>query len=195
MVSDWSRYYEARPNVVRETLLDAVERFREPGVAVDLGCGAGGDAAELLRRGWRVVAIDAEPEAIERLRARGDLGEGGLERLETQVARFEDAALPVADLVNASWALPFCRPASFPALWTRIAESLSAGGRFCGQLFGDRDEWRGERDLTFLARDEVESLLSGFEVELLDEDEHDGTTALGEPKHWHVFHIVARKPD
>jgi trans-aconitate methyltransferase len=41
--------------------------------AVDLGCGAGRDTAELLRRGWRVLAIDAEAEAIRRLLERRDL--------------------------------------------------------------------------------------------------------------------------
>lgn len=81
------------------------------------------------------MAIDAEPEAIMRLRRRDDLGPGGIARLETQAAGFEDAVLPVADLVNASWALPFCRPASFPAVWARIAGSLVPDGRFCGQLF------------------------------------------------------------
>ena len=193
MSSHWSRYYEARANVVRETLLEALTRFEEPGLGVDLGCGAGGDTAELLRRGWRVLAVDSEPEAIERLRARDDLGEGGLDRLETQVARFEEATLPRAELVNASWSLPFCAPGSFQSVWAHVVESLVPSGRFCGQLFGDRDGWRGDRDLTFLTRAEVDSLLAGFEVELLDEVEEDGTTALGEAKHWHVFHVVARK--
>jgi tellurite methyltransferase len=192
--SDWARYYDARAGAVRETLLAALDRFvGEPGTAVDLGCGAGADAGELLRRGWRVLALDSEPEAIERLRARDDLGDGGLERLETQVVRFEEATLPAADLVNASWSLPFCPPEAFPGVWSAIVAALVPGGRFCGQLFGDHDSWRGEHDLTFLTRAQAESLLEGFEAEELDEVDEDGTTALGEPKHWHVFHVVARK--
>ena len=178
---------------MRETLQLALEQFAAPGLAVDLGCGAGGDVAELLRRGWRVLAIDAEEEAIRRLEARKDLGPDEHARLETQVARFEDATWPSADLVNSSWALPFCHPASFPAVWARIVTSLATGGRFSGQLFGDRDGWREDRDLTFLSRAEVDELLRGFEAEHLDEVEEDGRTALGQAKHWHVFHVVARK--
>ena len=36
-------------------------------LAIDLGCGDGRDVVEILRRGWRVVAVDAEPEALRQL--------------------------------------------------------------------------------------------------------------------------------
>jgi hypothetical protein len=42
------------------------------------------------------------------------------------------------------------------------------------------------------SRAEVEALLAPFDVELLDEHDHDGH-AFKKPKHWHVFHVVARK--
>jgi len=47
--------------------------------------------------------------------------------------------------------------------------------------------------MTFHNRTEVESLLAGFEVERLDEEEDDSVTPRGEAKHWHIFHIVARR--
>ena len=78
-------------------------------------------------------------------------------------------------------------------VWERIVDALRPGGRFCGQLFGDRDEWATEDDMTFQTREEAECLLSGFELERFDEVEEDGKTALGQPKHWHMFNIVALK--
>jgi tellurite methyltransferase len=200
--SKWQRYYEAAGDAPRETLLLALARFGREGAgtpgthdrfAVDLGCGTGRDTAELLRRGWRVLAIDAEAEAIERLERRDDLGDRPDERLATQVARFEKATWPPADLVNSSFALPFCAPRHFPAVWNRIVTSLRPGGRFSGQLFGDRDGWATESDMSFQTRGEAEELLRGFQLERFDEVEEDGTTAVGDPKHWHVFHVVARK--
>ena len=188
-MSEWSRYYAATGGEPRETLLDAVARFDEPGVAVDLGCGTGRDTFELLRRGWRVLAVDGEEEAIRRVRDQA----GNDERLTTEVARFEDLTLPSCDLVNASWSLPFCAPADFATIWQRIRGALPAGGRFAGQLFGDRDGWSPADDITFLSRREAEELFAAFELEHFDEVEEDSTTALGEPKHWHVFHAVARK--
>ena len=198
MPTDWARYYEAAGTEPRSTLLEALRRFedeeRRGRFAVDLGCGTGRDTVELLRRGWSVLAIDATAEAIDRLQARDDLSDGERGRLETRVLRFEDAEWPPADLVNSSFALPFCPPGDFTVVWERIERSLSGGGRFCGQLFGDRDGWSGEDDMTFQSRAEVDALLSPFDVELLDELEEDGSTAVGVPKRWHLFHVVARLP-
>ena len=200
MTEKWERYYDAVEGLPpRDTLLLALERLeadllRDEGVdlAVDLGCGEGRDTLELLRRGWRVLAIDAEIAGIERLRARlADQPE--IERLETLVERFETARWPAAALVNSSFALPFCPPERFEGVWGRIAASLPTGGRFSGQLFGVRDGWAADPELTFLTRSQIEDLLQGFTPERLDEVEQDGSTATGRPKHWHVFHVVARR--
>jgi SAM-dependent methyltransferase len=196
-VSDtkWLRYYAAAGDAPRETLLEALALIeaegRAPGAAVDLGCGTGRDTLELLRRGWRVVAVDAEPAAIDALRSHPDAVEHE-SALETVVAQFDEVALPRAELVNASVALPFCRPPVFGAVWAAVCSSLRPGGRFCGHLFGDRDGWAPAPDMTFHSQTEVEALLDGFEIERLDEVEEDGRTAVGDAKHWHVFHVVAR---
>ncbi|HZT52204.1 MAG TPA: methyltransferase domain-containing protein, partial [Stellaceae bacterium] len=156
----------ARPP--RRTLLAALERFAAPGFAVDLGCGDGRDAIELLRRRWRVLAIDAEAEAIARLAARADLPPDAA--LETRIARFETEPWPRCDLVNASFALPLCAPEQFPALWQRIVGSLRAGGRFAGQLYGERDGWAGNPGITHLGRDAALALLAGLDIELFEEE-------------------------
>ena len=192
----WTDYYEAvagRPP--RETLLLALENFAsEPSAnlrrtAVDLGCGDGRDTVALLHQKWRVIAIDGEPDAIARLRRRSDINRT---YLETRVQRFEELTLPPAvDLVNASFCLPFCPPDSFADLWEEIVTALRSGGRFCGHLLGDRDSWSIYHDIKFHTRPQVEQLLDSFKVELLDEEEHPGTTALGEEKNWHLYNIVA----
>lgn len=195
---DWLAYYNAvvgRPP--RYTLLTALEHFEaelltdSSRVAVDLGCGDGRDTVELLRRGWRVLGIDGEQEAIARLLSRPDINR---ERLETQVIRFEEVTLPQGvDLINSSFALPFCPPEHFPTFWEKIVTSLRSGGRFCGQLFGDRDSWAIYTSMNHHTREQVEVLLQPFDIELLEEEEHLGKTAIGEEKYWHIFQIVARK--
>ncbi|RUR73910.1 class I SAM-dependent methyltransferase [Chlorogloeopsis fritschii PCC 9212] len=195
----WLAYYQAvegRPP--RDTLLTALDSFdkenigtSKPYFAVDLGCGEGRDTVELLRRGWRVLAIDGQQEAITRLLNHPDIDS---QLLQTRVLRFENLTLPESvDLVNASFSLPFCPPGSFPKLWKVIVTSLRSGGRFAGQLFGERDSWAIYTSITHHTRKQVEQMLEGFEIEILNEEDHPGKTALGEEKHWHIFHVVARK--
>jgi len=187
----FTRYYDAtKGRPPRDTLLMALDRAEAPGFAVDLGCGDGRDTVELLRRGWRVLAIDSEPEGIARLEARTDLE--NREQLTTLCAKMEDARWPEADLVNSSFALPFCPPERFPILWQRIIESIRTGGRFAGQFFGPRDDW-AKTGLTIVTRSALDALFAAFEIERLDEEETDGTAPPGGTKHWHIFHVVARK--
>lgn len=195
----WESYYaKTGERPPRQTLLFALDRFDaelEPGdrrFAIDLGCGNGRDTIELLRRGWRVLAVDAEPAAIAGLCARPDLPKDAA--LETLVARFEDVKLPEADLVNSSFALPLVDPPRLPDLWDGILAALRNGGRISCQLYGDRDSWLGRPGMTFFTRGGVDALLEPLDVEFLREEEDDSVTPRGVPKHWHIFHIVARKP-
>ncbi len=183
---NWDVYCaRTRGRPPRATLLDALARLgARTGLAIDLGIGGGRDAAALLARGWRVIGIDSEPAALALLRH---------PRLTLRQEPFETAELPGADLVNASFSLPFCRPEAFPALWRRIASALPGGGLFAGQFFGPRDDWAVDPGIADLTRAELLALLSAFEIERFDEEERDAETQSGERKHWHVFHVVARK--
>ena len=191
----WAAYYQQlRDRPPRRTLLAALDRFEDPpadALAVDLGCGDGRDVVEILRRGWSVVAIDAEPEALRQLSARNL---PGTERLTQILARLEEVPLPIGlQLVNSSFAMPLCEPERFRDLWSRIREALPAGGRFSGQWYGVRDSWRGRTGMTFLERAEAEAMLDGLDVEMFEEEEADGVTPRGKAKHWHIFHVVTRK--
>ena len=197
---DFGAYYAATDaGAPWATLLRALDAFaaetagRLPRVALDLGCGTGRDTVELLRRGWRVLAIDSQAEAIAGLRAKPEAAAHAA-RLETRIARFEDIDMPPADLVNSSFALPLCAPAAFPALWDRIRHALPVSGRFAGQFYGPRDTWaKREPPIMIHDRTAIDTLFSGFAIEWIEEEETDAVTPRGQPKHWHIFHVVARK--
>ena len=192
----WASYYsKLRDRPPRRTLLTALDRFDPPpaaALALDLGCGDGRDAVEMLRRGWQVIAVDAEPEALRLLQAR-PLPPASV--LTPIVSRLEDVPVPVGvHLVNSSFAMPLCDPSAFHALWQRIRDGLPGGGRFSGQWYGPRDSWAGRPGITFLERGQALVLLDGLELEMFEEEESDGVTPRGKAKHWHIYHIVARKP-
>jgi len=202
---DWPAYFNAvHDKPPRETLIKALELFeadppadsRIIRTACDLACGEGRDTRELVRRGWHVLAIDSSTAGLS-------LIQDGMPAPQRSAVvplalKFEEvstvlAHTPPLDLINASFALPFCEPVHFPALWHWIVHSLRPGGRFCGQFFGDRDEWAPVRPSSHHTRAAVESFLAPFNIEQLQELDQPGGDALGGTKHHHIFHVVARK--
>ena len=194
----WAGYYRwtaARPP--RELLLRTLDHIdwegksRRRRLAIDIGSGAGTDTLELLRRGWTVLAIDAQKTAAEILARRVPARQRPF--LTSLVAPMEGLELPPADLVYASYSLPFCSPGSFPSFWASIRRAVRPGGHFAGQLFGDQDEWSGQRPMNFHTARQVRTLVRGYKVELLRETVEDGQSFDG-PKHWHFYDLILEKP-
>ncbi|HEX5590335.1 MAG TPA: class I SAM-dependent methyltransferase [Candidatus Limnocylindrales bacterium] len=193
---DWAAYYrhtlgrEPRPLFVK-----GMAALQAAGItagdAVEIGFGDGTETMALLEAGWRVVAVDAAPDAAEVLRGRVDGARA--DRLEIRTESAETASLPPFDLLYAGYALSFIPPAAFRRFWRRVRAQLRPGGFLVVNIFGVRDTWAGEPGKTFVARDEVFRMLQGLEVVSLDEEDQDGDSFTG-PKHWHVFDIVARRP-
>ncbi len=198
---DWPKYFEAvSGKPPRDTVLFALQRFAEEGVkerwAIDIACGEGRDTRAILAAGpWTVLAVDGHAEAVERTKAqippqyrnRCIVRQAVMELLPPET---EHAGM--IDLVNASFALPFCDPQGFPALWEWIKHMLKPGGRFAGQFFGERDDWYNIRPGSHMTQDQLIDLFDGFVIEHFDEVEKDGADAMGGMKHHHVFHVVAR---
>jgi SAM-dependent methyltransferase len=186
----WRRFIElTRDAPPWPRLVRAAELFDHPGEALDVGAGAGRDTAYLLRQGWRVTAMDASPSAATALRRMPRQ-----RALEVVVAAVEDSEPPASDLVNAQFALPFIPPSSFRATVRRLRDSVRPGGIMAATFFGPNDEWNVPgTELSFSTRAEIERLFKGFEILELSEVEEDGRTADGTPKHWHLFHLIARR--
>jgi tellurite methyltransferase len=110
-----------------------------------------------------------------------------------RVADLADVDVPACDLVNASLSLPFLPPAAFWATWQRILGALPVGGRFAAMLFGDRDGSASDASMTCPSPAEIRARLGPFETEHWTDREEDTETALGEPHHFHLVELVARR--
>lgn len=187
----FAAYIAARRFDPPRPLLMRAAALAEKAHALDAGAGALNATKYLLSAGFaHVTALDSAP-ASQQLAV-----ELSPEQVSFVLSRFEDFAFPTGayDLVNAEFSLPFIHRDAFAAAFVKLLGSVKDGGVFTGQLFGLRDSWNTpETAMNFHSRDAVERLLASFDTLEFEEEDHPGKTKLGEPKHWHIFHILARK--
>ena len=157
--------------------------------APDAGAGVLNATRYLLSAGFKhVTALDSSP-ASQTVAA-----ELPREQVRFVLSRFEDFDYPdrAYELVNAEFSLPFISAAAFPSVFTKLMASVKIGGLFTGQLFGPNDSWNlPESQMNFHSRSDVE--LRGWTVLELTEEDRPGKTKLGEDKHWHILHVIARR--
>jgi SAM-dependent methyltransferase len=186
---DWGRFYSfTKDSPPWPLLVRAASLAPESRRALDLGAGAGRDTRYLLEQGFQVTAVDSDPRSVAMLRALPDIN------LHVVQSSFEEFAFATYDLISSQFALPFTPPEHFPEVFAHVKVALSAGGIFAGQFFGIHDQWNAPgTTTTFLTRAQAEDLFTDLEILEFTEEDADGHVADGSPKHWHVFHILARK--
>lgn len=187
----WSEVYAKTEGAPPSAMLvQAVGLVGKKANALDLGCGVGRDTRFLLDLGFTVTAIDIDPQAqlaMSRLPHQ--------DRFRYVHSTFKDFQPETYQLINAQWSLPYVDPDAFDPVFKKVIGSLEPGGVFTGQLFGVNDSWNASGlKFTFHTEDAAMKLFNDMELVEFNIVDSDGVTARGNPKHWHVFHIIARKP-
>ncbi|NPD04782.1 class I SAM-dependent methyltransferase [Nocardioides sp. zg-1308] len=188
----WQAYNEAQLTRPVRPLAKRLLEHAGPGngrAALDLGCGSGVETRALVTAGWRVTAVDSDPSMPDRLQ---DLVAGG--DVTAVVGDLRDVAPGRVALVHSSLSLPFVPSTDFAFVWERVRRCLLPGGWLGVDLFGPRDDWHGTPGLSFHPRSGVDQLMAGLEVVDLVEEERDAPSFGGVVKHWHTFHVIARRP-
>jgi trans-aconitate methyltransferase len=192
----WTRYNGQQSGREVRPLLVKALGHAVPGsgrIAIDIGCGAGIEAGLLLAAGWTVYALDSDEHSLRQLRSVVEASAAS--RLVTCVVDLNDLPeLPEADLIYGGYALPYARPARFRDMWSTVTRALATGGVIAVNLFGDRDSWADLGHETYLTEAETRALFEGLEILDFNVEDEDGPAFSG-PKHWHIFDVIARRPE
>jgi len=170
-------------------LVKALEYVQNREKALDLGSGSLKDSKYLLELGFDVTAVDKRNGCDDDALLKN-------EKLHYHIKSFEDFDFENNhfDVINAMYSLPFINQDNFDNVFNNIKMSLKVGGVFCGQFFGKNDSWNiNDGKMSFHDEADIRYKLKGFDIKIFEEVQEDGTTMLGKPKHWHVFHVVAKK--
>ncbi|MDH2391108.1 class I SAM-dependent methyltransferase [Streptomyces sp. HNM0663] len=162
-----------------------------PGRALDLGCGAGGNALALAERGWRVTGVDLAPRAIASTRASA-CARGLDDRIELAVADSATWQPETAyDFALSSYALPPRGPARTATLAV-LATALAPGGILAlGEWDEEACDWGKPGDLATLA--ELTEALTGLGLDVV-RAERQVVPRIQHPSEDHAVIVIARKP-
>ena len=187
---DWSEYYEfMREKPPSALLVAGLKYLKQKDKAIDIGGGSLRDTRHLLQEGLDVTVIDSSPLLMDEAARIKDM------RLHPMVVSFENYTFPKNEynLASAIFALNFCNPLKFDAVFWKIIDSLKPGGIFCSELYGDHDEWSKLPGKTYPSKDRVMKLLVGLEIIRFIEEKTDKKDMSGEVKYKHVFQFIIRK--
>ena len=165
-VEFWNEIWETMEHTFAdydEALADAVQEL-VPGRALDMGCGAGGNAMWLAARGWQVTAVDFSDVAIQKARQRAT--ERGVEVnfVVADAAAFQPQ--DEYDLITTFYIHLW--PRQRAQMLSNVSKALAPGGRL---LFVSHDKaappsgW-SEEDLESLTTpEEIVAELPGLHIE------------------------------
>lgn len=190
-----SRFWSGRANVRLVEVVSALD----PGTALDIGSGEGGDAIWLAERGWRVVAVDISDTALQRS-ADDAAARGVSDRIDFQQhdlsESFPDGEF---DLVNAQF-LHSLLPLDRTAIFSAAARAVRPGGLLLIVDHSGPPPWVSKLDghhHTFTPPDEVVASLNLPEAEWeparIETPTREVTTPDGASTEWVDNVIILRR--
>lgn len=159
-----------------EVIISSVGTLRKRNTALDLGSGAGVDLRYLKKRFTKAIGVDSEPAAPADIHS-------DIKSFPIQQRAY--------DFIACMNTLPFISKKSALTVVSRMKRGLVENGILVLSIFGEHDSW-GKEITTFSLR-EVIKAISPLRILTIEEEEKDGFSSSGKPKHWHVIRIVAQK--
>lgn len=190
---NWSQYINLTKNKApRRLLVRATQYVKDKKTSLDLGAGALNDSKYLLELGFKeVIAVDIEGDS----NLISDISKKYKDAFIFEKIKIEDYSFLENNfnLINAQFVLSFIKKERIVKVFDDIKKSLRNEGIFVGQFFGLKDSWSGRKNISTYSEEDVRQFLRDFEILYLEEEEKDGSTAMGVQKHWHILNFIVKK--
>jgi len=170
-----------QPNPLLPRVIDDIEKNVSTRCALDLACGSGRDSLYLAQRGWQVMAIDVQHDALQRLRLSAERSQLSIDTLCQNIER--DAPILARDSFDLIVVVRYLHRPLLPL----ITQWLKRGGYLIYQQFhADASAYGKPRSSAHLLRTgELNEMYRGWTV-VVDEM---GRLDDGRP----MINFVARK--
>ena len=155
-------------------------------IALDLGCGTGGDTEFLISKGFKVTAVDIHEEVKEILENKNLSNE----QLNILIGDFSKMDFPIVDLIFANMSLFFVKD-NFDLLMRNLLEKVNKNGYFIANFLGEEDDWKGSK--TTLKKEDLLNYFNNYGLKYFAEEKYFRDTALGVNKFWHKYTVIAQK--
>lgn len=194
-MENWNEYYK---NTISKSPSKILAKYFDLGldsnskgdkIAIDLGCGAGNDTIYLLKKNYKVIAVDKEVSVIDFIKGRIS----DTSRLDFIIDSFENVKLNKANLIISNFSIYFCEPQYFNRFCNEITNNIVEGGYFVGNFLGKEDDWSIDKNRTFIDKEQLDIIFKNFEIVFFKEKKFNKQTVKGKMKFWHIFQIIARK--
>ncbi|MCH7294894.1 class I SAM-dependent methyltransferase [Acinetobacter higginsii] len=163
-----------------------------PRVVIDCGCGAGNEAAFLLKHDYLVYAFDPSKAAQQACQHRFK----NHPKFFFSNHIFEEYSYPSASIIVALFSLFFCAPSQIDHVLAKMKHALPQGGILLIQLLGQDDPWLLKQSQTMKGfnRQQIEQLfIEDYEVLLNQETRTEHPNAYGKMKFWNFHTLILKK--
>lgn len=190
---NWRKFIEATKKRKPILLLQKIlKNIPKNGVALDLGCGAGVEVKYLAERGFKVTAVDKEKSSINWIKKSCKGLPVNPIREDVVKYRIQPNSF---DIIIAWNLLPFIKKESALKVLSKIQVGLKKKGYFVFSLFGPKDGFSPNKNMSFFEVAELKNLLPYLKFLKLLELKKESPGVLGKIKFWHLIQGIAQKKD
>jgi len=163
--------------------------------SLDLGFGKGSDVLSMAELGFEVDAVNNNAIEIENFKSELNIPINLNYKINIIDNNIENFVIEKNkyNCIIASNSLPFIASKDkVLEIIKNIAEGLTEQGCFYITIFGEKDEWRENKNMSFFTFDEIKSFLDSLNLNFYHNTIEEGyaQTMKGDIKYWNIFKFI-----